>query len=95
MSAVATVRLGQSLHARPATTLVDAVLTSGARVEIEVPSGQRIDAGGILAVMAADLRAGTTVTVRVRAHDDDAPSALETLTALVALLATEDPDAGD
>jgi len=81
-----TVRIGSAngLHARPAKLFTKAAADSGVKVTITKAGGKAVNAASILAVISLGLGKGDEVTLR--ATDDTAGAALDTL---VALLATD------
>jgi len=75
---------GIALHARPAATFVKTALRFRSRVTVGT-DGKVADAKSILAVLALGARGGTTL--KLVAEGDDAPAALDALSACVSGLA--------
>ena len=78
------VRIGSAngLHARPAKLFTKAAADSGVKVTITKAGGKAVNAASILAVISLGLGKGDEVTLR--AIDDTAGAALDTLVALLA-----------
>ncbi len=69
------------LHARPAAVFVSAVIDSGLDVSVALGSGEAVDAGSILDVMALGARHADVVTLS--ADGDGAAVVLDSLVALL------------
>ncbi|WP_433676609.1 HPr family phosphocarrier protein [Microbacterium gorillae] len=66
IEAASEVVLGQDLHARPAAAIAARATDFRGSVTLRPGSGPELNAASVLTLMAADLRAGTNVTVRAR-----------------------------
>ncbi len=66
LDATAEVVLGQDLHARPAAAVAARAGDFAGTVMLRAGSGSELNAASVLSLMAADLRAGTTVGVGAR-----------------------------
>ncbi|MFK4788824.1 HPr family phosphocarrier protein [Microbacterium sp. ZW T5_56] len=74
--------LGQDLHARPAAAVAAHAAAFPGTVLLRPASAPELNAASVLTLMAADLRAGTSVTVSARGV-----GAADIVTAIVAELA--------
>ncbi len=70
------------LHARAASRLVHATKSFAARIELQRPGGDAVDAKSIMAVLMLEAVCGTTLELRVSGRDED--EAFAAVQALVA-----------